>query len=86
MPDKRVLITGIRGFTGEYLAEELQVAGLQVFGTARPDESISDHIYRSVHNTLKTKMKIITINGYKVHNVIVWILVIGSNKMLEINL
>jgi nucleoside-diphosphate-sugar epimerase len=42
---KRVLITGIRGFTGEYLAEELQAGGLQVFGTARPDESISERVY-----------------------------------------
>ncbi len=31
---KRALITGIRGFTGHYLAQELSAAGYRVFGTA----------------------------------------------------
>lgn len=34
----RALITGIRGFTGAYLASELSEAGYRVFGTARPGE------------------------------------------------
>ncbi len=33
---KRALITGLRGFTGHYLARELENAGYRVFGTAMP--------------------------------------------------
>ena len=33
---KRALITGLRGFTGHYLAQELTAAGYRVFGTALP--------------------------------------------------
>lgn len=39
---KRALITGIRGFTGRYLASELSEAGYQVFGTVLPGEE-ADH-------------------------------------------
>lgn len=41
---KRALITGINGFTGRYMARELEAAGYQVFGT---DSSVasSDRIY-----------------------------------------
>lgn len=35
---KRALITGLRGFTGSYLAQELTAAGYRVFGTALPGE------------------------------------------------
>ena len=35
---KRALITGLRGFTGRYLAHELRAAGYHVFGTAMPGE------------------------------------------------
>jgi nucleoside-diphosphate-sugar epimerase len=34
----RALITGINGFTGKYLAAELQAAGYRVFGTAHAGE------------------------------------------------
>ena len=34
----RALITGLRGFTGRYLAQELASEGYQVFGTAHGDE------------------------------------------------
>ncbi|GGZ00076.1 NAD-dependent epimerase/dehydratase family protein [Pseudoduganella plicata] len=33
---KRALVTGIAGFTGRYVAEELALAGYEVFGTATP--------------------------------------------------
>jgi nucleoside-diphosphate-sugar epimerase len=33
---KRALITGLGGFTGDYLARELRAAGYRVFGTALP--------------------------------------------------
>jgi nucleoside-diphosphate-sugar epimerase len=33
---KRALITGLRGFTGYYMARELTAAGYQVFGTVLP--------------------------------------------------
>ncbi|MES2901324.1 MAG: GDP-mannose 4,6-dehydratase [Pseudomonadota bacterium] len=36
---KRALITGLRGFTGHYLAQELAAAGYRVFGTALPGEA-----------------------------------------------
>ncbi|MES2150854.1 MAG: GDP-mannose 4,6-dehydratase [Pseudomonadota bacterium] len=35
---KRALITGLRGFTGRYLAAELTAAGYRVFGTVLPGE------------------------------------------------
>ncbi|WP_323141192.1 NAD-dependent epimerase/dehydratase family protein [Massilia phyllosphaerae] len=34
---RRALITGLRGFTGSYLARELAAAGYRVFGTVLPD-------------------------------------------------
>jgi nucleoside-diphosphate-sugar epimerase len=33
---RRALVTGLRGFTGEYVARELAAAGYRVFGTAMP--------------------------------------------------
>jgi nucleoside-diphosphate-sugar epimerase len=33
---KRALVTGLRGFTGAYVAQELREAGYRVFGTAMP--------------------------------------------------
>jgi len=43
MTERRALITGINGFTGRYLATELQAAGYRVFGTSRePDSSTPD--------------------------------------------
>lgn len=42
---QRALITGIRGFTGRYLAQELEAAGYQVFGTAHGAEAQGDGIY-----------------------------------------
>jgi nucleoside-diphosphate-sugar epimerase len=35
---KRALITGLRGFTGYYLAQELAAAGYRVYGTVLPGE------------------------------------------------
>lgn len=35
----RALITGLRGFTGRYLATELEAAGYEVFGTVTENES-----------------------------------------------
>jgi len=35
---KRALITGLAGFTGHYMAQELAAAGYRVFGTAMPSE------------------------------------------------
>lgn len=41
----RALITGIRGFTGRYLATELETAGYQVFGTAHGMEAHGNGVY-----------------------------------------
>lgn len=42
---KRALITGLRGFTGHYLAQELTAAGYRVFGTALPGEAGGPDIF-----------------------------------------
>ena len=36
---RRALVTGLRGFTGEYMARELAEAGYRVFGTATPGDT-----------------------------------------------
>lgn len=41
----RALITGLRGFTGEYLARELSACGYEIFGTAYGNEALGQGIY-----------------------------------------
>ncbi len=41
----RALITGLRGFTGEYLARELEACGYEVFGTAFGNEALGKGIH-----------------------------------------
>lgn len=41
----RCLITGIGGFTGLYLAQELQAAGYEVFGTAHEASPLPKRVY-----------------------------------------
>lgn len=41
----RALITGLRGFTGEYLARELEACGYEVFGTAFGNEPLGKGIH-----------------------------------------
>ncbi|MYM81742.1 NAD-dependent epimerase/dehydratase family protein [Duganella sp. FT50W] len=40
---KRALITGLSGFTGLYVAQELRAAGYQVFGTISPGHTPGDN-------------------------------------------
>ena len=42
----RALVTGLKGFTGEYLAAELRAAGHEVFGTAHGSEPTGEGIYQ----------------------------------------
>ncbi|UVW28343.1 GDP-mannose 4,6-dehydratase [Massilia sp. H6] len=42
---RRALITGLRGFTGYYLAQELSAAGYRVFGTVLPGEELGPDIH-----------------------------------------
>jgi len=42
---RRALVTGLRGFTGYYLARELTAAGYQVFGTVLPGEETGPDIF-----------------------------------------
>lgn len=42
---RRALITGLRGFTGYYLAQELTAAGYRVFGTVMPGEPLGPDIH-----------------------------------------
>ena len=39
---KRALITGLNGFTGRYLTNELKAAGYRVFGTAHVNEQVGE--------------------------------------------
>lgn len=41
----RALITGIKGFTGRYLAQDLAVTGYDVFGTAHGTETQSENLF-----------------------------------------
>lgn len=42
---KRALITGLSGFTGQYVAQELRAAGYQVFGTITPGHAPGEGEY-----------------------------------------
>ena len=42
---RRALITGLRGFTGHYLAQELSAAGYRVFGTAMPGDELGPDMF-----------------------------------------
>jgi nucleoside-diphosphate-sugar epimerase len=42
---KRALITGLRGFTGYYMARELAAAGYRVFGTVLPGEQCGPDVF-----------------------------------------
>lgn len=42
----RALVTGLAGFTGDYLAQSLRAAGYRVFGTAQSAEATSPDMYR----------------------------------------
>lgn len=42
----RALVTGINGFTGHYVAEELKRHGYQLFGTAHSNKIQKDNIYK----------------------------------------
>ena len=42
---KRALITGLRGFTGHYVAQELTAAGYRVFGTVLPGEAAGPDVF-----------------------------------------
>ncbi|MCA8096216.1 NAD-dependent epimerase/dehydratase family protein [Burkholderia contaminans] len=41
-PSRRAFVTGLTGFTGRYMAERLQVAGYDVWGTVAPGSPPSD--------------------------------------------
>jgi nucleoside-diphosphate-sugar epimerase len=42
---KRALITGLRGFTGHYVAQELTAAGYRVYGTVLPGETAGPDVF-----------------------------------------
>lgn len=42
---QRALITGLRGFTGHYLAQELTAAGYRVFGTVMPGDNVGPDLH-----------------------------------------
>ncbi|AIO33587.1 NAD-dependent epimerase/dehydratase family protein [Burkholderia pseudomultivorans] len=42
----RALVTGLGGFTGDYLAQSLRAAGYRVFGTAHGSDAVGPDVYR----------------------------------------
>ena len=42
---KRALITGLAGFTGHYVEQELRAAGYQIFGTTTPGHAAGEGLY-----------------------------------------
>jgi nucleoside-diphosphate-sugar epimerase len=42
---KRALVTGLAGFTGHYVEQELRAAGYQVFGTTTPGHAASEGMF-----------------------------------------
>ncbi len=42
---RRALITGLRGFTGYYMAQELTAAGYRVYGTVMPGEELGPDVH-----------------------------------------
>jgi nucleoside-diphosphate-sugar epimerase len=42
---KRALVTGLAGFTGRYVEQELRAAGYQVFGTTTPGHAAGEGMY-----------------------------------------
>ncbi len=44
---KRALITGLRGFTGQYVARELADAGYRVFGSVMPGEETGPDVFEA---------------------------------------
>lgn len=42
---KRALVTGLRGFTGHYIAQELTAAGYRVFGIVLPGQPAGPDVY-----------------------------------------
>ena len=45
MVAQKALITGLRGFTGHYLTQELEAAGYEVFGTAHGAEAGGENVH-----------------------------------------
>lgn len=42
---RRALVTGLRGFTGNYVARELEAAGYRVYGTVMPGQETAPDIF-----------------------------------------
>ena len=50
MTQDRVLITGIHGFTGHYMANEMLAAGYRVFGTGTESSKEKDYFQANLND------------------------------------
>ena len=96
MTEKRALITGLNGFTGLYLAAELEQAGYSIFGadvkpTASPnnfrvdllDKAQLARVIREVRPTVVVHLAAIAFVGHGNADAFYQINVIGTRNLLE---
>ena len=96
MTEKRALITGLRGFTGFYLAAELEQAGFSVFGAdVEPNDSPNNfqvdlldkaglaRVIREVRPTVVVHLAAIAFVGHGNADAFYQINVIGTRNLLE---
>ncbi|PIF21351.1 GDP-mannose 4,6-dehydratase [Candidatus Pantoea floridensis] len=62
---KKALITGIKGFTGHYMAAELSAAGYEVYGLgSTPDQYVDNYIQVDLTDAKKVKLAIDAISPH----------------------
>ena len=97
MSEKRALVTGLNGFTGQYLAAELRQAGFRVFGAdVVPDDS-PDHyrvdlldkfdlsrVIREVQPTVVVHLAAISFVAHGNAEAIYQINLLGTRNLLEV--
>ena len=97
MSEKRVLITGLNGFTGSYLADELRREGYRVYGAdVLPDDSQDSYrvdlldkaelsrVVREVQPTVVVHLAAISFVAHGNADAIYKINVIGTRNLLEV--
>jgi len=93
---KRALITGVNGFTGQYVADELKHAGYDVYGTGAVDSDLPQyfqvdlldkiglaHVVREVQPTVVVHLAAIAFVGHGSANDFYQVNVVGTRNLLE---
>jgi nucleoside-diphosphate-sugar epimerase len=96
MTNKRALITGINGFTGKYVSEELENAGYTVYGTGAVvadfpryfqvdllDKQGLEDVVREVQPTVVAHLAAIAFVGHGVADNFYHVNLIGTRNLLE---